>query len=102
MNNKISLLKELVNLANDLDAKGFRKEAGQLDKIIRKASEEEPKYYLHDNILFAEVSKITGEIVCAKWISDDQSWEICDTVPSEAKSVNKPSIVPAFESVYGF
>ena len=35
------MIKDLINLANKLDQKGFRKEADYLDKIIRKISSEE-------------------------------------------------------------
>ena len=36
------MLKDLIKVSNSLDSKGFRKEADELDRIIRKLAQEEP------------------------------------------------------------
>ena len=97
------MIKDLISLANKLDKKGLRKEADYLDKIIRKiSSEEDSKYFVKNKTLYAEKTSIGGEIICAKWISDDRNWELCDSVPDGAMQVELPPIIPAFESLHGF
>ena len=96
------MIKELIRLANHLDSKGLTKEADQLDRIIKRSSEEDPKYYLfNDKDIYAEVVKTSGVIVVAKWTSSKQQWEICDELPAEAVKIDRlPPIVPGFEAPY--
>lgn len=55
---KIEILKELISIANSLDAKGFQKEAAVVDGIIKRAEEDEPS---SDEVTKAFIRNLQGQ-----------------------------------------
>ena len=104
------MIKELINLANKLDQKGLRKEADQLDRVIKKIAQEISVSYFAPNPsnygskkdleCFAEITSEYGSKNYhwngSNWSQTDKeipsNFSIQDSCPSGVKELNIGSI----------